>query len=103
MRCRAAISRWVYEKGKSDNVVEMIDRNGKVYVRINDYQKVGVLFGRMLAEVERINSEGDFESGMNLIESYGVRVKGIVIDYVDDFLGQMTYYGRNYSFLPDRN
>jgi dipeptidyl-peptidase-3 len=141
MRCRAAISRWVYEKGKPDNVVEMIEREGKVYVRINDYQKLRGLFGQMLAEVQRIKSEGDFEAGMNLIENYGIevdpvlhagileryekldlapytgfvnpiltpvldsrgRVKDIVVDYVDDFLGQMIYYGRNYSFLPERN
>ncbi|MBE0676906.1 MAG: dihydrofolate reductase, partial [Bacteroidales bacterium] len=104
----------------------------------NDYNKVRDLFGQMLAEVQRIKSEGDYEAGKNLIENYGIkvdpelhtgileryaklnlapytgfvnpvmtpvldskgRIRDIVIEYADDYLGQMIYYGRNYSFLP---
>lgn len=138
MRCRASIARWVFEKGEPENVIEMVDRDGKVYVKINDYAKLRTLFGDMLAEVQRIKSEGDFEAGKNLIENYGIKVdpdlhagileryatlnlapytgfvnpmltpvlnsKGnitdITVEYIDDFMGQMIFYGRNYSFLP---
>ncbi len=138
MRCRSTIAHWVYEKGQSENVVEMIDRQGKVYVKVNDYDKLRGLFGQMLAEVQRIKSEGDFEAGKNLIENYGIkvdaelhagilaryaslnlapytgfvnplltpvldskgRIKDVVVEYVDDYIGQMMYYGRNYSYLP---
>ena len=74
MRCRSAIAHWVYEKGKPDNVVEVMKRDGKTFVRINDYQKLRSLFGEMLKEVQRIKSEGDFSAGKNMIESYGVKI-----------------------------
>jgi dipeptidyl-peptidase III len=74
MRCRSAISHWVYEKGKAENVVEFIKNNGKSYVRINDYNKLRVLFGNLLKEIQRIKSEGDYEAGKKLIEDYGVKV-----------------------------
>jgi len=74
MRDRAAIASWVFEKGKADNVIEMVRRDNKTYVRINDYQKLRVLFGKMLYEIQRIKSEGDYEAGKNIIENYGVRV-----------------------------
>jgi len=74
MRCRSAISHWVYEKGKDENVVEKILRDGKTYVRINDYKKLRTLFGEMLKEVQRIKSEGDFEAGKAMIETYGVKI-----------------------------
>ncbi len=74
MRDRAAISHWVYEKGKADNVIEVFKRDGKTFVKINDYQKLRTLFGEMLAEIQRIKSEGDFEAGKAIIENYGVKI-----------------------------
>ena len=141
MRCRSAISHWVYEKGKEDNVVELLSRDGKSYIKINDYKKLRTLFGTLLEEMQRIKSEGDFEAGKKFIEEYGVKVdpvlhreileryeklnlapytgfvnpvlipvydsNGTIIDitveYTDDYLGQMMYYGKNYSFLPVSN
>jgi dipeptidyl-peptidase-3 len=136
MRNRSAISHWVYENGKADNVVEIFRRDGKTYVRVNDYVMLRTLFGKLLREIQRIKSEGDFEAGKNLIEDYGVKIDqklhaeivrryaklnlapytgfvnpylfpvlnkngeitDIRVEYTDDFLGQMMYYGENYSF-----
>jgi dipeptidyl-peptidase-3 len=74
MRNRQMNARWVYEKGKKDNVVEFIKKNGKTYVRINDYNKLRDLFGQLLREIQRIKSEGDFNAGKSLVETYGVKV-----------------------------
>ena len=137
MRNRSAISHWVYEKGKAENVVEIFRKNEKSYVKINDYFKLRKLFGYLLKEIQRIKSEGDYDSGRNLIEKFGVKVDphlhseilerykklnlapftgfvnpklipvyspsgeiaDVEVEYVDDYLGQMLEYGRNYSFL----
>jgi len=74
MRNRKFISEWCYQHGKADNVIEYVKRDGKTYVRINDYQKLRNLFGELLAEVQRIKSEGDYEAGRQLVETYGVKV-----------------------------
>jgi dipeptidyl-peptidase-3 len=74
MRNRQLIAQWCYEKGLQDNVVEFVVRNGKTYVRINDYSKLRQLFASLLAEIQRIKSEGDFEAGKQLVEKYGVKV-----------------------------
>lgn len=74
MRNRALITRWALEHGKADNVVELVDIDGKTYVRINDYQKLRDLFGELLAEIQRIKSEGDYEAGRDLVETYAVKV-----------------------------
>lgn len=74
MRCRSSIAHWVYEKGKADNVIEVLKRDGKTYIRINDYRKLRSLFGEMLKEVQRIKSEGDLAAGKNMIENYGVKI-----------------------------
>ncbi len=74
MRNRQMNARWAYEKGKKDNVVEFVKINGKTYIRINDYKKLRELFGQLLREIQRIKSEGDFNAGKNLIETYGVKV-----------------------------
>ena len=74
MRCRSSIAHWVYEKGKAGNVIEVVKRDGKTFVRINDYQKLRTLFGEMLMEVQRIKSEGDFAAGRNMIENFGVKI-----------------------------
>jgi len=118
-----------------------LNRDGKSYVKINDYKKLRSLFGMLLEEIQRIKSEGDFEAGKKLIEEYGVKVdpkvhaeileryaklnlapytgfvnpmispvygpdgniSDIAIEYVDDYLSQMLYYGKKYSFLPVTN
>jgi dipeptidyl-peptidase-3 len=74
MRNRQWVSAWVYEKGKKDNVIEKISRNGKTYFNINDYDKLHQLFGELLREVQRIKSEGDYNAGKLLVENYGVKV-----------------------------
>lgn len=74
MRNRALNAYWVYEKGKKDNVVEFVKENGKTYVQVNDYEKLRVLFGELLKEIQRIKSEGDFNAGKDLVETYGVKV-----------------------------
>ncbi len=74
MRNRQAISKWVYEKGMDENVVEMVKKNGKTYVVINDYQKLRELFGQLLREIQRIKSQGDYQAGKYFIETYGVKV-----------------------------
>lgn len=74
MRNRALNAYWVYEKGKKDNVVEFVKKDGKTYVQINDYEKLRTLFGELLKEIQRIKSEGDFKAGKNLVETYGVKV-----------------------------
>ncbi len=74
MRNRALNAYWVYEKGKADNVVAFIKKDGKTYVQINDYDKLRVLFGDLLREIQRIKSEGDFAAGKSLVETYGVKV-----------------------------
>lgn len=74
MRNRKFISEWCYEKGKPDNVIEYVKRDGKTFVKVNDYEKLRSLFGQLLAEVQRIKSTGDFEAGRQLVETYGVKV-----------------------------
>ncbi len=74
MRGRAMVSQWVYEKGKAENVISRVTKDGKTFFVITDYQKLRRLYGRLLAEVQRITSEGDYEGARNLIETYGVQV-----------------------------
>jgi dipeptidyl-peptidase-3 len=74
MRNRQWVSAWVYEKGKKDNVIEKITRNGKTYFNVTDYDKLHDLFGQLLREVQRIKSEGDYNAGKALVENYGVKV-----------------------------
>ncbi|MCF6348752.1 MAG: dipeptidyl peptidase 3 [Flavobacteriaceae bacterium] len=71
---RQWVSAWVFEKGKADNVIERIIKNGKTYYNINDYAKLRELFGQLLRETQRIKSEGDFNAAQELVESYGVKV-----------------------------
>ena len=74
MRNRQLNAMWVYEKGKADNVVQFVKKDGKTYVQINDYNKLRQLFGELLREIQRIKSEGDYTAGKNLVENYGVKV-----------------------------
>lgn len=74
MRNRQLIARWVYEKGAAEKVVELVKKDGKTYVVINDYEKVRDLFGRLLAEIQRIKSTGDYTGAHDLVEAYAVKV-----------------------------
>jgi len=74
MRNRQAISKWVYEMGRKDNMIEKKVKDGKTYFVINDYQKLKELFGQLLRDIQKITSEGDFEAAKNFIETYGVKV-----------------------------
>ena len=74
MRNRKLISEWAYVNGKADNVIEYVKRDGKTYIRINDYEKLRELFGKLLAEIQRIKSEGDYAAGKKLVEDYAVRL-----------------------------
>ncbi|MDE7375665.1 MAG: dipeptidyl peptidase 3 [Muribaculaceae bacterium] len=74
MRNRKLIAEWAYEHGKADNVIELVKIDGKTYVKINDYDKLRSLFGELLAEIQRIKSEGDYEAGRALVEQYAVKV-----------------------------
>lgn len=74
MRNRQLIAGWCYEKGKAEKVIEFVKQDGKTYVKVNDYVRLRALFGQLLAEIQRIKSEGDYEAGKNLVEKYGVKV-----------------------------
>jgi dipeptidyl-peptidase-3 len=74
MRNRQLNSAWVLEHSKADKAVELVKRNGKTYVQVNDYNKVRQHFGELLREIQRIKSEGDYNAGKNLVETYGVKV-----------------------------
>jgi len=74
MRNRQLIARWAYEKGKTDNIIEFINRDEKTYIKINNYSALRGLFGQLLAEVQRIKSTGEYESAQSLVENYAVKV-----------------------------
>ena len=74
MRNRQLIARWVLQQGREAKVVELVVREGKTYVRVNDYVQLRALFGKLLAEVQRIKSEGDYEAARRLVETYGVQI-----------------------------
>ncbi|MDY6004771.1 MAG: dihydrofolate reductase [Parabacteroides sp.] len=74
MRNRQLIAKWAYEQGKAEKVIEIAEREGKHYMVVNDYTKLRELFGKLLAEVQRIKSEGDYAAGKALVENYGVKV-----------------------------
>ena len=74
MRNRKLISQWALEKGAADKVIELYELDGKTYIRINDYPRLRELFGELLGEIQRIKSEGDYEAGRRLVETYAVKV-----------------------------
>ena len=74
MQDRKLIADWCYEHGKADNVIEKRVRDGKTYIVINDYQALRTLFGKLLAEIQRIKSEGDYQAGKELVETYAVNI-----------------------------
>jgi dipeptidyl-peptidase III len=96
MRNRQMIAAWVYEKGKADKVIERVDRDGKTYFVVRDYDKLRKLFGELLAEVQRIKSQGDFAAGKALVETYGVKVDRALHDQIRaryEKLGIAPYVG----------
>ncbi|MDY5239945.1 dipeptidyl-peptidase 3 family protein [Bacteroides helcogenes] len=78
MRNRQLIARWIFEKGAAEKVVEMIKKDGKTYVVVNDYEKLRSLFGELLAEIQRVKSTGDFKAARNLVETYAVKVDPVL-------------------------
>lgn len=74
MRNRQLISKWVYEKGRDEGVIEIVTNNNKKFVKVNDYEKLRLLFGELLREIQRIKSTGDIESAKNLVEKYAVKI-----------------------------
>ena len=74
MQNRKLIADWCYEKGKKSNVIEKKVRDGKTYFVVNDYEALRGLFGELLAEVQRIKSEGDYKAGKALVEKYAVDI-----------------------------
>lgn len=74
MRNRQWVSAWAFERGKADNVIEKVTRDGKTYFNINDYDKLHEIFGELLRETQRIKSEGDYKAVTDLVEGYGVKV-----------------------------
>ena len=74
MRNRKLVSEWCLANGKDNKVIELYEKDGKTYIRINDYPALRQLFGQLLGEIQRIKSEGDYEAGRDLVETYGVKV-----------------------------
>ena len=74
MRNRQLIAKWAFEKGAAEKVVELVKKDGKTFVRVNDYGKLRELFGQLLSEIQRIKSEGDFEAARQMVETYAVKV-----------------------------
>ena len=74
MRNRQWVSAWSFARGKEENVIEQVKRDGKTYYNINDYEKLRLIFGELLRETQRIKSEGDYEAAQDLVEGYGVKV-----------------------------
>lgn len=107
MRNRKLIAEWALEKGKPDNVVELVSKDGKTYVKINDYARLRDLFGQLLGEIQRIKSEGDYEAGRNLVETYAVKVDPKLHKEVLDRYSRLDiapYHGFvNPVYVPVRN
>lgn len=82
MRNRALIARWCYEYGKADNIVELVNRNGKTYIRINSYERLRDLFARLLTEIQRIKSEGDYAAARDMVETYAVKIEPSLHDEI---------------------
>lgn len=90
MRNRQLVSKWVLEKGSKDKVAELIKRDGKTFVQINSYEKLRVLFGELLKEIQRIKSQGDFKAGQALVENYGVKVDEAIHKEVKERFAQLN-------------
>lgn len=82
MRNRQLNASWAYQKGMKEKVIEKVNRDGKTFFVINDYLKLRDLFGKLLREIQRIKSEGDFNAGKALVETYGVKVDQALLSEV---------------------
>ena len=104
MRNRALIAHWCYEKG---NAISVIKQNGKTFVKINDYQELRGLFAELLAEIQRIKSEGDYEAARQLVERYAVNVDPVVHQEILERYQRLNlapYKGFiNPKLIPERN
>lgn len=89
MRNRQMVAGWVYEKGQKENVIEKIVKDGKTYFVVNDYNKLRVLFGELLKEIQRVKSQGDYKAGRDLIENYGVKIDPALHKEVLDRYGKL--------------
>jgi dipeptidyl-peptidase-3 len=78
MRNRQLVASWAFDKGKKDKVIEMLKKDGKTYVKVNDYAKLRDLFGQLLKEIQRIKSEGDYQAATALVETYGVKIDPVL-------------------------
>ncbi|MDE6458652.1 MAG: dipeptidyl peptidase 3, partial [Muribaculum sp.] len=109
MRNRKLIAEWAYEHGKADNVVEYVKKDGKTYVKINDYSALRNLFGQLLGEIQRIKSEGDYEAGRDLVEKYAVKVDPAIHKEVLDRYAHLSiapykgFVNPVYSLVKDNN
>jgi dipeptidyl-peptidase-3 len=90
MRNRQLNAQWAYEMGKKDNVIEWIKRDGKSYVKVNDYEKLRALFGQLLKEIQRIKSEGDYKAATALVEGYGVKVNQTLLKEVKERFNKLN-------------
>jgi dipeptidyl-peptidase-3 len=109
MRNRALIAHWAFEHGKADNVCELLKVNGKTYLRINDYQKLRVLFGKLLSEIQRIKSTGDYNGAKALVEEYGVKVDPVLHKEVLERYAKLNiapykgFINPKYTAVKDKN
>lgn len=109
MRNRQLIAKWCLENGAEENVISIEKIDGKSYIKINDYDKLRGLFGKLLAEIQRIKSEGDYEAGKAIVEKYAVKVdidlhKEVLARYKS--LNLAPYKGfvnPKYSLVEDEN
>ncbi len=90
MRNRQMVCAWALDKGKADKVIERVEKDGKIFFVIRDYDKLRTLWGELLKEVQRIKSQGDFKAGKKLIEDYGVKVDQTVHKNVLERYGKLS-------------
>lgn len=74
MRNRALIANWCYEKGEEENIIEKVEKDGKTYLKINNYEKLRALFGKLLTEIQKIKSTGDYAAAKTIVETYAVKI-----------------------------
>lgn len=107
MRNRALIANWCFEKGQQDNVMEFVVRDGKRYLKINDYEKLRQLFGELLGIIQDIKSTGNYSAAMNLVETYGTKIDPKIHKEVKDRYARLDVapYGGfvNPKFVPVEN
>ena len=75
MRNRQLVAKWAFEQGAAENVVELAKKDGKTYVKVNDYEKLRASFGRLLREIKRVIGEGKIEEACQMVEIYAVKVQ----------------------------